>query len=261
MAERVLTEVPEKLKLLIRYIMRGFYKIEEALIMDLLMHHPCIKEDDLIELIKFDRKQLRGYINTLKQEHFIKVRMRVETDGGGRATRHNYYYISYNVFINVVKYKLHNMRRKIENDERQSTHRASFICPGCRKQYTDLDVGQLMTVTGQLTCYYCQSEVEEEMSETPKSSQQSLMVRFNHQMEPIYKLLQELDGINLAPEILEPQPKEMKSSRSVPSPMHLLSVLLSLSCQSDIYADFCNFVYGPFNYVIINFRSRSSQIG
>lgn len=182
--------------------------------MDLLMHHPCIKEDDLAELIKLDRKQMRGFINTLKQEHFIKVRMRVETDSEGRTTRHNYYYISYNVLINVIKYKLHNMRRKIEMDERQSTRRPSFVCPNCQSTYTDLDVGRLMTMTGQLFCSYCQTEVEEEASEAPKTSSQSLMTRFNGQMEPIYKLLQELDGINLAPEILEPQPKEMKTARS-----------------------------------------------
>lgn len=213
MSDRVLTQVPDALKKLIKYVMRGFYRIEEAVIMDLLMHHPCIKEDDLAELIQFDLKQLRGYMNALKQEHFIKVRMRVETDSEGRTTRHNYYYISYNVFINVVKYKLLSMRKKIETDERQSMRRPSFLCPNCQSTYTDLDVGRLMSVTGQLLCTYCQTEVEEDNSDEPQTCSETLMTRFNNQMEPIYKLLQELDDINLAPEVLEPQPRDIKTSR------------------------------------------------
>jgi transcription initiation factor TFIIE subunit alpha len=62
-----------------------------------------MKEDDIIELLKFDRKQLRAYVNTLKNEKFLKVRMRVETDSDGKMTRHNYYFINYLMFVNVVK--------------------------------------------------------------------------------------------------------------------------------------------------------------
>ena len=50
----MLTEVPETLKRIVRYVIRGFYGIEEALIIDLLIHHPCIKEDDLIDLLKVE---------------------------------------------------------------------------------------------------------------------------------------------------------------------------------------------------------------
>ena len=139
----VLREVPETLKRLVRYIVRGFYSIEHALVMEMLIHHPCIKEDDLIELLKFDRKQLRTLVNTLKMEKFIKARMRVETDAENKMTRHNYYFINYSSFVNVVKYKLDHMRRKIETEERDSTSRASFKCPGCEKTFTDLEADQL----------------------------------------------------------------------------------------------------------------------
>lgn len=139
----VLREVPETLKRLVRYIVRGFYTTEHALVMDILMVHPCIKEDDLIELLKFDRKQLRQLINTLKNEKFLKIRMRVETDAENKTTRHNYYFINYSSFVNVVKYKLDHMRRKIETEERDSTNRASFKCPTCEKTFTDLEADQL----------------------------------------------------------------------------------------------------------------------
>jgi len=64
----VLTEVPASLKLLVRIIMRCFYGDEHAVVMDKLIHHPCIKEDDLLELLRFERKQLRAVITTLRNE-------------------------------------------------------------------------------------------------------------------------------------------------------------------------------------------------
>lgn len=58
-----LTSVPEDLKRLVRLIVRGFYSMEHAVVIDMLVRHPCVKEDDLAELLKFERKHLRwvGY--------------------------------------------------------------------------------------------------------------------------------------------------------------------------------------------------------
>lgn len=49
----------------------------------------------------------------------------------------------FRVLVNVVKYKLDHMRRRIEMDERDSTNRASFRCPNCRSTFTDLEANQL----------------------------------------------------------------------------------------------------------------------
>ena len=67
----VLKEVPLSLKLLVRIIMRCFYGDEHAVVMDKLIHHPCIKEEDLLELLRFERKQLRAVITTLKNEKVL----------------------------------------------------------------------------------------------------------------------------------------------------------------------------------------------
>ena len=149
MEQEVLTEVPQSMKRLVRMVARGFYSIEHALVIDMLIRHPCMKEDDMIELLKFDRKQLRVLVNTLKNEKFIKQRMRVETDSEGKTTRHNYYFISFVMFVNIVKYKLDHVRRKIEMEERDNTSRASFRCDECQKTFTDLEADQLFDFMSQ----------------------------------------------------------------------------------------------------------------
>ncbi|TRY91833.1 hypothetical protein DNTS_027188 [Danionella cerebrum] len=212
-----LTEVPASLKRLAKQVVRGFYGVEHGLALDVLIRNPCVREEDMLELLKFDRKQLRSVLNTLKADKFVKCRMRVETAPDGKTTRHNYYFINYRLLVNVVKYKLDHMRRRIETDERDSTNRASFRCPCCMNTFTDLEANQLFDpMTGTFRCTFCQTEVEEDESAVPKKDARTLVARFNEQIEPIYVLLRETEDINLSHDLLEPEPSEipaLKQSR------------------------------------------------
>ncbi|NXU19862.1 T2EA factor, partial [Pardalotus punctatus] len=204
------TEVPAALKRLAKYIVHGFYDVEYSLALDVLIRYPCVKEDDLLELLKYERKQLRTVLNTLKADKLVKLRMRVETGPNGKSTRHNYYYINYKMLVDVVKYKLDHIRRKIEADERDSTTRSSFKCPSCSSTYTDLEVNQLFDVfTETFRCTYCNTEVEEDGSALPKRDARTLLAKFNEQMEPVFVLLRETEDIVLPYDLLEPQPTEI----------------------------------------------------
>lgn len=99
-----------------------------------------MKEDDICELLKFERKQLRSRISILRTDKFLQVRLKMETGPDGKAAKVNYYYINYKTFVNVVKYKLDLMRKRMETEERDATSRASFKCPNCQKTFTDLEV-------------------------------------------------------------------------------------------------------------------------
>ncbi|NWH72725.1 T2EA factor, partial [Piaya cayana] len=208
--QNIITEVPAALKRLAKYIVCGFYGVEFSLVLDILIRYPCVKEDDLLQLLKYERKQLRAILNTLKADKFVKMRMRVETGPNGKSTRHNYYYINYKVLVDVVKYKLDHIRRKIEADERDSTTRSSFKCPSCSSTYTDLEVNQLFDAfTETLRCTYCHTEVEEDASALPKRDARILLAKFNEQLEPIFVLLRETEDIVLPYDLLEPLPTEI----------------------------------------------------
>ena len=62
MEGELLTSVPEELKRLIRLIVRGFYTMDAAVVIDMLVRHPCVKEDDLSDLLKYEKKQLRSLL-------------------------------------------------------------------------------------------------------------------------------------------------------------------------------------------------------
>ncbi|XP_017875725.1 general transcription factor IIE subunit 1 isoform X2 [Ceratina calcarata] len=214
--ERLVTEVPSSLKQLARLVVRGFYTIEDALIVDMLVRNPCMKEDDICELLKFERKMLRARISILRNDKFIQVRLKMETGSDGKAQKVNYYFINYKTFVNVVKYKLDLMRKRMETEERDATSRASFKCTNCLKTFTDLEADQLFDMTtGEFRCTYCREVVEEDQSALPKKDSRLLLAKFNEQLEPLYILLREVEGIKLAPEILEPEPVDINTIKGI----------------------------------------------
>ncbi|XP_057326005.1 general transcription factor IIE subunit 1 [Microplitis mediator] len=214
--ERLVTEVPSSLKQLARLVVRGFYSVEDVLIIDMLVRNPCMKEDDICELLKFERKMLRAKISTLKNDKFIQVRLKMETGQDLKAQKVNYYFINYKTFVNVVKYKLDLMRKKLETEERDATSRSSFKCTNCLKTFTDLEADQLFDgTTEEFRCTFCREIVEEDQSALPKKDSRLLLAKFNEQLQPLWILLHEVEGIKLAPEILEPEPVDINTIRGL----------------------------------------------
>ncbi|KAF6017789.1 GTF2E1 [Bugula neritina] len=207
----IATEVPEPLKKLLKYVMRAFYTIEEMLIIDMLLKHKCMKEEDLSDFLKLDKKQMGISIKRLKNDQFIKTRMKMEYgDDEKKITKHNYYFIHYTGFVNVVKYKLDHIRRKLEMQERDSTSRASFKCLHCQKTYTDLEADHLFDMnTGTFKCMMCSSEMEEQQSSDTVQNARALVAKFNEQIEKLYDLLHLCDKFRLSHHILEPAPRDV----------------------------------------------------
>ena len=78
---------------------------------------------------------------------YLQVKQRMETDEDAHVVKMNCYFINYRTFVNIVKYKLDHMRKKMEVSERDETSRASFKCLGCGKNFTDLEANQLLEPT------------------------------------------------------------------------------------------------------------------
>ena len=81
----------------------------------------------------------------------MQVKQRIETDEEGKVVKMNCYFINYRSFVNVVKYKLDHMRKKMETSERDQASRSLFKCMSCDKNFTDLEANQLIDfVTGEM---------------------------------------------------------------------------------------------------------------
>lgn len=178
-----------------------------------------MKEEDICELLRFERKQLRARMSILKNDKFLVVRLKMETGPDGKAAKVNYYFINYKTFVNVVKYKLDLMRKRMETEERDATSRASFKCVNCNKTFTDLEADQLFDfTTGEFRCTFCGGAVEEDSSAMPKKDSRLLLAKFNEQLQPLFDLLRDVENIKLSPECLEPEPTDIETIRGLLKP-------------------------------------------
>lgn len=80
-------------------------------------------------------------------------------------------------------------------------------------------------MTDEFKCTYCRCIVEEDMSAMPKKDSRMQMARFNSQMEPLFELLRQVEGIKLAPEVLEPEPVDINTIRGLAIFFYSLSIL------------------------------------
>ena len=210
---KIVREVPDDLKRLVKMIARGFYQHkEDAIVLDYLLRNTIMSETELHELLKFDRKLLRIILNRLQSEHFLKDRLRIVSGKDGKSIKQYYYYINYKAFVNIVKYKLHQMQKRIESQEREDSCKASYTCSNnaCSRSYNELDIDKLLdlnsidpaTGDAKMICTFCGREVVERQIEQDDSRQ--LLIKFNQQMEPIYEILREIENYTLSHEILEP---------------------------------------------------------
>lgn len=202
--QQVEYEVPHDLKRLIRIIMKAFYNFELYLCMEMLMIYPCVKEEDLAELLRMDVKAVHQLLLNLKKDKFVNEKSMMETSqDGSKQTKHSYFYINYRMLVCVVRYKLDRIRMLIEIDDNQSNTRALYKCTVCSKTYSDEDTKDIFYT---MRCIHCGGDIDEDTSSLPKQSTRNLMNKFNNQTLLISELLSRVEHVRLADKILRPEP-------------------------------------------------------
>lgn len=197
---------------------------------------PSLKEDDLAGRLGLQLKELSKITAVLQADKLVKMyisnpisfqqdktdyhrsyRQNELKEGATRAQARQYFYIDYQHFCNVLKWRVAEMRRIIDTKLRnvslkwgsfnvsklihifQELDNKGYICPQCKKSYSLLESDRLMDPSrGTFVCEDCKAEViENENAESVKSSQDR-MKRFYHQMRFI------LEGLRKTEEMVLP---------------------------------------------------------
>ncbi|KAF7321870.1 HTH TFE/IIEalpha-type domain-containing protein [Mycena kentingensis (nom. inval.)] len=189
----------ETLRLLVQHVSRAFYEPKFTIIMDQLARHSVLKDDDLASRMGLQPKELNKIIATLSNDRLVQIYRQNELrEGAQRATAKQYYYIDYEHFCNVVKWRIARMRKQIDTKARNELDNKGYICPTCKASYTPLDVDKLMDMTlNALMCEICHSEVIDNEEAECVMGNKDRMQRFNHQMRFIRAGLQKSEDMML----------------------------------------------------------------
>ncbi len=119
-----------------------------------------------------------------------------------RSVPRTYYYLDYKLFLDVTKWRMMSIRKKIDTRLRNELDNKGYLCPRCKKSYSTLEVAHLLDIFRNV--FVCETPgcttelVDNEEAEDVKRSKDSLM-RFNEQLAALLGGLRRTEGIVLPP--------------------------------------------------------------
>ena len=163
-----------------------------------------IPADVLAHRLGTQVKELAALAAKLLEDKLLCTFRRNETKDSvhNRTFQRTYYYLDFKLFLDVTKWRMTSIRKKIDQRLRNELDNKGYVCPRCKRSYSTLEVAHILDPFRNV--FVCESPgcgtelVDNEEAEDVKKSKDSLM-RFNEQLGTILSGLRQLEGITLPP--------------------------------------------------------------
>ncbi|KAL1542371.1 transcription initiation factor IIE subunit alpha-like isoform X1 [Salvia divinorum] len=141
-----------------------------VVILDALTRRRWTKEEDLARDLKLHTKQLRRTLRFFEEEKLTSKSAKIfnaavaATVGGQKNGRDDekqklqtqtYCCLDYSQIYDVVRYRLHRMRKKLKDELESKNTVQEYICPNCNKRYNAHDALRLITPYDEY--FHCES--------------------------------------------------------------------------------------------------------
>ncbi|XVE78478.1 hypothetical protein DITRI_Ditri13aG0148600 [Diplodiscus trichospermus] len=163
---------------------RGDNRGIAVVVLDALTRRQWVREEDLAKELKLHSKQLRRILRLFEEEKLVTRDHRKETAKGAKvysaavaATTdsqhvakegeekvklhtHSYCCLDYAQIYDVVRYRLHRMKKKLKDELEDKNTVQEYVCPGCGKRYNALDALRLISFEDEyFHCEKCNGEL------------------------------------------------------------------------------------------------------
>lgn len=176
---------------LVRSVIRAFYTTLEILIVEALVTHSALRDDELAYLMKMNLKDLHRHCATLRDARFLVVHTRPELQAGKtRPINRTYYFIDYRQTIDAIKWRVFKTDKDMQGVARPTDENKEYSCPHCGEQYTQMEVLDSVSASG-FVCARCGTTLERSKEREAPGHQK--LSRMNNQYKFITDLLQQVD--------------------------------------------------------------------
>lgn len=186
---------------LVRSVVRAFYPTEPAyiIIIDALIMHSALRDDDLALLLGTQTKFLRKLCSRLREDGLISVHSRAEMrEGAQRPFNRDYYFINFHRAIDVIKYRLKVMTREIEKRYTQTAdEKKEYFCPRCKSEWTQMEVLDTFDDMGQFLCKRCHAVLNMRADDGTGNAGHEVQSRLNAQLAPYEDLMRKIDSTSI----------------------------------------------------------------
>ncbi|KAF5730252.1 transcription initiation factor IIE subunit alpha-like isoform X1 [Tripterygium wilfordii] len=166
-----------------------------VVVLDALTRRAWVREEDLAKDLKLHSKQLRRTLRFFEEEKLVTRDHRKETARGAKqysaavaATSdghfvkegdekvklhtHSYCCLDYAQLYDVVRYRLHRMKKKLKDELEDKNTVQEYICPNCGRRYNALDALQLVSMEDEY--FHCENCNGELVAESDKLAAQEV---------------------------------------------------------------------------------------
>ncbi|XP_010536647.1 PREDICTED: general transcription factor IIE subunit 1-like isoform X2 [Tarenaya hassleriana] len=148
-----------------------------VVVLDALSRRQWVREEDLAKELKLHTKQLRRMLKFFEDEKLVMRENRKETAkgvkmysaavaattdlqsrGGEEKVKlhtHSYCCLDYAQIYDVVRYRIHRMKKKLKDEMEDKNSVQEYVCPNCRRKYNALDALQLISMEDD--CFHCEN--------------------------------------------------------------------------------------------------------
>nr|XP_043625033.1 general transcription factor IIE subunit 1 [Erigeron canadensis] len=154
-----------------------------VVVLDALTRRQWVREEDLAKDLKLHLKQLRRTLRFFEEEKLVTRDHRKETAKGVKAYSaavaatadgpkgregedkiklhtHSYCCLDYAQIHDVVRYRLHRMKKMLKDELDNKNTVQEYVCPKCGKRYNALDASRLISFeTNSFHCESCNTEL------------------------------------------------------------------------------------------------------
>ncbi|KFZ05510.1 hypothetical protein V501_08297 [Pseudogymnoascus sp. VKM F-4519 (FW-2642)] len=179
---------------LVRSVMRAFYDTKHILVIDALIIHSALRDDDMAFLMGMNTKELHKLCGKLREDRFLAVHTRSETkEGQQRPINRTYYYIDYRATVDAIKWRVYRIDKNVQGNTIPKEERKEYVCPRCQSEWTQLEVLDKIDYKLGFLCHKCSYPLVPNEHGDSGGHEQS--TRLNAQFRFITDLLPKIDQV------------------------------------------------------------------
>ncbi|KAM3474822.1 hypothetical protein MY8738_007697 [Beauveria namnaoensis] len=180
---------------LVKSVMRAFYSTRDILVIDALILHEALRDDDLAYLMATNPKDLHKICGKLREDRFLTVHTRPELrEGNPRPSNRTWYYINYRHTIDAIKWRVYTIDKDVQGTTERTAEKKEYVCPFCKAEWSPLEVLDSHGPNG-FICHRCGHILTFEADRNAGGHEQS--TRLNDQFKFMSDLLQKIDNVHI----------------------------------------------------------------
>ncbi|KKA28032.1 hypothetical protein TD95_005028 [Thielaviopsis punctulata] len=179
---------------LVRMVTRAFYETRHIIIIDAVITHSALRDNDLAYIMSMNIKDLHKLVGKLLEERLLHKFGRPELrEGQTRPVTQTYYYIDYRQTLDAIKWRVYTITKDIQGNSIPVNEKKEYFCNRCGADYTNLEVLSSWDESLGFLCDRCNSPLVHDLERNATGHEQS--TRLNNQINFITERLQQIDGV------------------------------------------------------------------